>query len=390
MADTPTYTAITIGPIYKTLGYTRKTRELWGTSYLISYIMRRLYKSIEDKSKCCLPYHPNILTKYKGTGAGLFPDRLIYEGDIKQKVESASVEIIKEIASNSGMDLDYLKNYLRISTITFTLPATVDSKNKNDINNNIVLIANKLLDNIELKEKHYTGDIDNVDWRKSIDKINGKLFYKEAFNKEDKDRFIFPSIIEIATQDFAKANTSEYQALANEFLRNFNSEDEENDGQKKFIEALRNDSKKGEPDKFKPVKWRPYHKYIAVVQADGDNVGKTIGKIGNDPNMIREFSTALFDFALKACKVIEQYGGKAVYVGGDDLFFFAPVAVNNINQENPSLKTVFALINNLDTLFEDEVIKNTALAHLYENGGVLENDKPTLSYGLSITYSKYP
>ncbi len=36
------YIALTIGPIYKTLSSAKKTRELWGGSYIFSYIMKQI------------------------------------------------------------------------------------------------------------------------------------------------------------------------------------------------------------------------------------------------------------------------------------------------------------------------------------------------------------
>ena len=42
------YTAISIGPIIKTLAMARKPRELWAASYLFSYLMKCIYTAAED------------------------------------------------------------------------------------------------------------------------------------------------------------------------------------------------------------------------------------------------------------------------------------------------------------------------------------------------------
>ncbi|MFW2427635.1 type III-B CRISPR-associated protein Cas10/Cmr2, partial [Aliarcobacter butzleri] len=43
------YIALTIGPIYKTLKNSKKTRELWGGSYIFSYIMKQIILKFEDR-----------------------------------------------------------------------------------------------------------------------------------------------------------------------------------------------------------------------------------------------------------------------------------------------------------------------------------------------------
>lgn len=387
-----TYTALTIGPIYKTLSQARKTRELWGISYLFSYIMRRLVEEIGEQERCCLPYHPQILDAWKYKGAGLFPDRLIFEGNITDKVAKAEDKVIKQIQENTDLPIEYLQNYIRIYALTYTLPQEVSNEQNDELrkieNNNIVLVANKLLDTCELKEKQFRWDINSIDWKKAIDKINGKLFYKEAFQHWEQNRFEFPSIIEIATDDFRRKNKEAYYKLVRNHLQN-----QEESDQKAFQDALRAATKKGLEDKdkiFKPIEFRPYHKYIAVVQADGDNIGKTIAKIGDRAETVRDFSAALFDFAIAAQNEIKKYGGKAVYVGGDDLLFFAPVAIYVEGENGPSLKSIFGLIKDIDKVFGEKLINNEKLKHLYIKGGALADYKPSMSYGVSITYSKYP
>jgi len=44
-----TYIALTIGPIYKTLSSAKKTRELWGGSYLFSYIMKQIILEFKER-----------------------------------------------------------------------------------------------------------------------------------------------------------------------------------------------------------------------------------------------------------------------------------------------------------------------------------------------------
>ena len=346
------YTAVTIGPIYKVFSQARKTRELWGASYLFSFIMRRIIEKLNDLPKLCLPYKENILSESKGKGAGLFPDRLIIVGDVKERLTEIEKEIFNEISSNCNLPLDYIQNYLRIYAITYTLPVEISEYKA--INNNIVIVANKLLDAIELKEKYFL-DISLINWKDAIDSLNGKIFYKEAFIGKGND-FQFPSIIEINTDDFRQRNKATYYQLVKTVLnapRQNNNTQEKQDkiNQKGFLKSLNNNSD------FSPIKLRPYHKYIAVIQADGDNIGKTIEQIGDNPDMVRKFSSALFDFAIAAAQKVKQYGGKTVYIGGDDLLFFAPVAVwrRDENEEHGHLESIFKLINDIDSVFKQTI-----------------------------------
>lgn len=261
-----TYTALTIGPIYKTLSQARKTRELWGASYMFSYLMRKIIEGLGNTQNCVLPYHNDMLNLARSKGAGLFPDRLIFKGDVREKIISVSENVIPEIARISELPEEYLKHYFRISTICFEVPLdkpVVYGENKTT-DNNVVFIAYKLLDSTELNEK-YTPSITNLDWKKAIDKLNGKLFYREAFSGKDSS-FKFPSIPEIATDDFRKRNKAEYYKIVKEILYRVanpgeSEEENEDNNQKDFLNKLKSNNS------FTPLKLRPYHKYIAVVQA---------------------------------------------------------------------------------------------------------------------------
>ncbi|RMG18373.1 MAG: type III-B CRISPR-associated protein Cas10/Cmr2 [Bacteroidetes bacterium] len=118
---------------------------------------------------------------------------------------------------------------------------------------------------------------------------------------------------------------------------------------------------------------QPYHKYIAVVNADGDNFGKYVQNLKADKQKLREFSEELIKYGKKAKDLIEAYGGASVYIGGDDLLFFAPVVSRDTDGQR---KTIFDLIRALDNCFYD---------HFPPDRTPL-----SLSYGISFTYYKYP
>lgn len=145
---------------------------------------------------------------------------------------------------------------------------------------------------------------------------------------------------------------------------------------------------------------RTYHKYIAIIYADGDRMGKVIGSLQNEAD-IKAFSNDLISFAIKANEVIAGtrftkgyksdwgYGGAPVYIGGDDLVFFAPVA-NRVEKNGAQIfQTVFHLIADLDNLFDS--IFNKKNGNVYEKYNSLKSDeRPCITYGISFTYSKHP
>lgn len=64
--------------------------------------------------------------------------------------------------------------------------------------------------------------------------------------------------------------------------------------------------------------------YLAVIVADGDQVGKTLSNLG-DVRRHREFSRTLEGFAAGAKNVVHRNRGVVVYSGGDDVLAFVPV-----------------------------------------------------------------
>ncbi len=125
--------------------------------------------------------------------------------------------------------------------------------------------------------------------------------------------------------------------------------------------------------------------YLAVLVADGDQMGKAIFVI-DDPKQHREFSTQLSKFARDAKKIIEDpYGltgedgttkrsahGCVVYTGGDDVLAFLPV------------DTCIATARALHEKFSD-LLKGFPLDPKNE-----PEKTPTLSVGIAIVHSLEP
>lgn len=370
-----TYFALTIGPIYKTLAQAQRTREFWGSSYMFSWIMREIIVGMIKKTTIIdedilMPHRDKHNNLQKGTG--LYHDRMIavIKPDKKDQVlkdfKDTADAVLKQIEAKSGVPLNVLQSYFRLNAVLLDL----------DEKQNIVETMTNYLDSLELQNPIF-HDAWEIDWSDAIDNLNGRLFYKDAFGNHPD--FVFDSIPEISSRGLRNANDKEYDQLVQTFItdkfinkRRFPKKIE-SEIHDKFITQLSGS------DLLKDA-FRNYHKYIAVVHADGDNLGETIRKIGDKAEDVKKLSTALFSFASKAVGVVSSYGGTNVYAGGDDLLFFAPIATVNSNEK----QTIFHLVDDLDVLFKKEVSKNPELT------AILADPKPTLSWGISISYYKFP
>ena len=339
------YTGINIGPVVSTISMGRKPREIWAASYMFSFLMECIINNIPDS---VIIVSPAKLPKNEKNGIGLYPDRVFVKGefDVNKVIEDALADF-KEV---TGIDGSY------VNVMHVTIDGDDSSKDKDTIKR-----LNLLLDRTELYNRP-VGD----DARKKVlelirEKEKSPLF-EQAFSS---NKFKIPYLAEIATQKLETLNDSVWKKLCDKYR----GKDSNNDGDEDyFYQELKNDFKKtyGE-DYFS------FYKYICIVQADGDNMGKIVSSISAD-NVLK-VSDALLEYGKKACEKIKSYGGLPIYAGGDDLLFIAPVNGKNNN--------IFGLIDEIDKLYADDVDKS------------IDDFRPNnlhtyLSYGLSISYYKYP
>lgn len=339
------YLGITIGPIIRTLSFARKPRELWSASYLFSFMMRTLIKQVEAQQlKILSPDSKSTIVS-----VGLYPDRLYcrYDQDIDIQKDIISVAK-KKFTELIGLTSEYFNIW------TAVIFADSEGEAICKLNNQLDLweLQNMALNNNEEDEV-----------LKLISKKEGSPLFLAAFQSP---RFEVESLSEIATAQLKKINKTAYQQCVD------NSRKQEKDVNKDMlIEYLR----PAFPETFKT-----FNKYICVVHADGDNIGSIISKLSGDE--VKALSESLLKFGIESCKAIKNFGGLPIYAGGDDLLFISPV-VSNDQEENEI--TIFDLIGQIDDVFEKTGIKN--LKKKNEEG---EDLAPSLSYGISITYYKYP
>lgn len=367
------YTALTIGPIHKTLQSVKSTKAIWVASYMFSYLMKEIIKRIENKDSIILPYSGKVeinnkpfdpLDENYKPGTGLFPDRIIVEGnidlqsiidetinafsqkvikDLKEKIDPKEKPELKQV--DESKLIEYLKNYINC----YYLTVEIGEKD------NAILKINELLDSLELQQR-VLKKADNDYLRTFFEDVYYNFLIENEFDGDEKR---FPSTIEIAKSEYKDIDGKKFRYIVNTlFEKQKNKEKDSIDTQKLFIEKIKNE------DLFKNTV-RNYQKYIAVVQADGDNIGtfiKFLYEQDNKNELIERFSKNLLSFAIEAVKLITTYKGTPIYAGGDDLLFFAPVAHTQYNSENKTVsinKTILTLIKQLDNKF-DEFFKKDA------------------------------
>lgn len=438
------YIGITIGPIYKTLALADKTREIWGGSYLFSWLCKELIKGILesstgiDKNQILLP-SPNSINE-STPGVGLYPDHIILkanDGDYKKVLKvivakklALTQKIIENINAykafdnyahlfkNEVIDKDRLEESKRFLTTYFqvySLEVAEDElnlKDKADKPLGVIKCMNFFLDNLELRTSIAGLDPDPL--KVFLRGTNHSFLIKDAFNKFDH----FPSLPEISTTEirfimidnhyFYRTDYDRITGLSlekakkeereNTILEKFKTEKEHKMAFDDFVEEdlIQQLFSINEVGNY----LRTYHKYIAIIHADGDRMGKVIGSLKKEAD-IKAFSRDLINFNIQANEIIAGtkftkgdesdwgYGGAPVYIGGDDLVFFAPVANRVVKNGKQQFQTVFHLVNDLDILFDS--IFNKKEDNKFEKYKDLEpKERPCMSYGISFTYSKHP
>ncbi|HID0833979.1 TPA: type III-B CRISPR-associated protein Cas10/Cmr2, partial [Clostridium botulinum] len=398
------YIGVTIGPIYKTIQLAKHTGELWASSYMFSYIMKNIIKEIlkefEDKN-----IKNRFIVPYVGQGyedkvfkdkyeAGLFHDRFIFQSeenevkkvnkiieDVKQefsekvyqsiydyyklkkdlnsdeleKDENKFIRKLKEVFKQKDGIENRIKNYIKEYFQIYSVEVDIDE----DSDKNVIFEVSKYLDTVELNEKFINYEDNNY-----LSYFLKNVIIKKSFLVDDafeKPFNAYPSLANIAMRDLGVTE------------ENYSSEDK----LKKDTKDIR----------------RKIHNYVAIIQVDGDNVGRIISNLkenGSSEETFEGFSKRLYEHAKNSVKTIKEYGGLTLYAGGDDLLFIAPV-INKLSKND--FENVFELMDNLSERFEAEFKKNDD-DKIDEKGqeeqSEKDNDKPTLSFGVSIVHYKYP
>lgn len=349
------YYGITIGPIDVTLDMASKPAGLWYASYMFSNITRMLCEYLSTNERISI-FSPHYRKNELIDGVGSYHDRILFSfEEDEEKAEKFVQEVICRVKTETGNRLvqdlkdgmgegntknivEYINRYLCIHYIS------VSDKEKGE--KSVGETLSPYLDTLELY--------------KSIPVSGEQNYLLAMFEGMENDSNIYirnsllvKSIMDAGGQNFQLFVKGE-KRIKN--LAYISSVGKVKRGDGEMI-----------PDTDGWKKW----KYYAVVQADGDNLGKVVKKIRDD----LEVSKICKKYTKRCAELIGAYGGMTIFAGGDDLLFLAPV-------QNREGKTLFSLCSRIGEVYMEEF------------NGINEKlpreMKTTLSIGIAVHYWKFP
>lgn len=369
------YNCITIGPIFESLVNARKTKEIWGASFVFSWIMWKIVEKIKEKGKyknIVIPYRKDLK---KLESVGLYPDHLVYKCDGAEDDLNIGM-IVKEVKRELKTALEgkgvncFVDNYFQLQYFTVDL----DEEELKKEEKNFLQKIDEVFYSLELQGslREETRALSSFSFSPVRETYKPDPFGQEMNNSQKN---YCRSLVEIATSRFQK--DLRFKEKYKELIQS--KDDEELLGKIKELLKQSNEEKE----------FKSYHKYVAVVQCDGDKMGRfNQDYIKQNPNpkkqaeeAIRMVSDCLFQWGEKASRKISDFGGLPVYAGGDDLLFFAPV-VGIDKGKNGEGKDIVSLLKDISCLFRE---KMGTLAK-----GNPQVRLPALSFGVTIFYYKYP
>lgn len=361
------YTAITIGPIGKTFDKARKVKARWSASYMFSWIMRELLRELAEKGyKVISPYYVSDLENQSLLSqVGLFPDRAIVTKEveeleeIKADLEEIKVKVIGDLAKKiGGNSIEDVKRYLGsyIYIYDFSLACTGEAEFVKDLN--------ARLDALELRQRAATEE--DTQFKKLLASNNGFIndYLDVQKEKGGSEKVPFETTSRIAVSGW----------LTDEEIEEYTRGEHE-----VAIDYARLSAEK-------QAEYRNCYKYLAVVKADGDNFGKFLKKLTAE--QMEQFSEYFFDFSQEVAEELKDLKAVPVYIGGDDLFFFAPILATKQKQ-------IFELIEVVEQHFKDfrdKLVVDEKFGKVFDE---IRKKEPqaqplTMSYGVSIFYYKSP
>lgn len=330
------YIGITIGPIFDTIMDASSPAALWFASSLFSDMSRRVCVEIKNTFSDAEIYSPYFADDIKmDDGVGKFHDRIIFSTEQydRKKLQECIRKVKRETAncfSEALINADTKEFFEQYIQMPFVKLEEDEIEEKNS-----VLALSPYLDALELM-RSFPADSSNNVIRKLFcgEETGGNVYIKQSP--------LFQGIEE---------NSNQLKKDQNGLWT---------------VEDIASDHGKIE----EVLKRKDYY---AVVQADGDNMGKFLA--GLDHTAVTEFSKACLDYDKKVCEKVGNFGGMTIYAGGDDLLFLAPV----VNRKG---KNIFELCVKIGELFREQL----------ESVDVLKNNSniPTVSFGIALQYKNFP
>lgn len=370
------YAAITIGPIIDTLSIAASPGTLWCASAMFSHLAGDLCESILNE----IPGAKLLAPAYKkgfvnNDGIGRFHDRIFFACDRSREdlvetldtlCSNAKRQLAENIFNALGRSGDrvkvgrYIDSYIQLSWLV----ANQEEAEKGG--KNCILNLSQYLDSMELNTQQGADETDSPVFRmlSGTEESNNTYIYRKE-SGSTMSCWLIPDYPENGMfQLLKKGKVRDIKDIADPF-----------------------DKKDG----------RKLHSYFAVVQSDGDNMGRFLEEKCQAGN-VWEFSKACIDYTEKAARMVGDYGGLTIYAGGDDLLFLAPLEgkdnesllhlcdrISKIFQA--SFKTLSDKLEPIRSAAKEEIETgvNTGSAEKSESSPI-----PTLSFGISVNYERFP
>ena len=332
------YIGITIGPIFDTILEASSPIALWFASNMFSNITARLCEKLmsSDGFDDAIIYSPYFVKKQAhNDGIGRYHDRIFFstekydDNKLKQIIEAVKIDTAMVLGESVANEIKKTKQFFKEYLQIHYVVMDEEKIEKN----NCILALSHYLDSLELMKTFPVGDAFNPIqylFKKNENVKQTELFPEEAYCKNY-----------LGTYSQGKCNIRKIEDIAM-------------------------------PESCKSSKNKKY-RYFALVTADADNMSKFLEKLGNES--IQEFSKVCLEYTSKASDRIKAYNGMTIYAGGDDLLFLAPV-------EFEGGKTVLDLCDEISKDFTESI---NALGI-----DIGDEFKPTVSFGISIQYVKFP
>ena len=336
------YIGITIGPIERVCSYAKKTRGIWASSYLFSYIARNIVEEyFKNGRKFIKPTLDKDMFDIKNDGVGRFPDQYIFEKNADDSLDELRAvcnekldALANDIALITESNADIVKKYLRRTIKIIIFEQSFDDEIQKE---EVVHQMQETMNIMECRDSYVSVECEKENFlERYIERVSKKsILVPKRFS-------MFKSILECAS------------------CGQFTEDDHGN------VLKIGSDA----DDNLEP-----YQKYIAVVCGDGDNFGKTLARHGDKVS-------GVFKVINETTKnKIQDYKGQLIYQGGDDLYFIAPVY-------NPYKKMdIFGLVKEISDAIQNEIEKVPCIKKDVENDPSV---KPSMSFGVSMSYYKFP
>lgn len=392
------YYGVTIGPIVETLAQASTPASLWYASYMFSELANQICRKLSgyEKVKIISPYYVSKgkeekktekSTKVSCVGYGKYHDRILFtlnDSNLKDEIEKlfryqenddenpitttlnkVSQDMSKDNKSSKKKNILFLQNYIQVKYVSIDSDDSMIKEKEGVIN-----ALNYYLDCLELRKPIFIRSEDKIDVKNPFQ----QLFYGEenSQNRNIKKSQYFKEITQnsrgvftlLQKPDLRHKDDLEIRTLKN-IAGYFLNENYASEGRK----LLRRD------------------RYFAIVQADGDNMGKYIKSLqkkfeNDDEGLIQamnNFSKNCFEYTTSSAEIIRKYGGTVIFAGGDDLLFLAPILKDG-------QKNIFTLLTEVSTKFN--CIFKEAIEKQIDSKE--ESEKLALSFGVSICNEKFP